>query len=453
MIARKLDKLIENHYDSNSSALLLVGARQVGKTYAIRKYAERRGMRLVEINFFEDPSAAAIFEKAKDTKEIILRISAYTHTELIPGNTLIFFDEVQKSPEVITWIKFLVDDGSYKYALSGSLLGVELKNIRSIPVGYMAVKEVFPLDLEEFSRAIGISDDVIRHIQTAWETKTPVDDIVHKTMVKVTSLYLLIGGMPAAVQAYIESNNIQIVQAKQRDILALYKWDISQYDPANKLYINDIFDIIPSELDARNKRFVLKNLNEHSRFSKYENGFLWLQNAGVALPTYNVEAPTSPLKLEEQRNLFKLFSNDVGLLAVQYAQNIAIRILQGEVSINNGAIYENLTAQELKAHGYSLYYFNSKKQGEVDFLLENDALITPVEVKSGKDYNRHRALNNIMDNKLYNLSEAIILTCDNVKIDGKLSYLPIYMLMFMQKHPYSGEMIYKIEIPQIRLNG
>ncbi|MCQ2264764.1 MAG: ATP-binding protein [Bacteroidales bacterium] len=450
MIVRKLDKHIENHYVNNNSAVLLVGARQVGKTYASRKYAARRGLRLVEINFFEDPSALTIFEKAKDAKEILLRISAYTHTELIPGDTLIFFDEVQKSPDVITWIKFLVDDGSYKYALSGSLLGVELKNIRSIPVGYMAVKEVFPLDLEEFSRAIGISDDVIKHIQTAWETKTSVDDIVHKTMMKVTSLYLLIGGMPAAVQAYIESNNIQIVQAKQREILDLYKWDISQYDPANKFYINDIFDIIPSELDAKNKRFVLKNLNEHSRFSKYENGFLWLQNAGVALPTYNVEAPTSPLKLEEQRNLFKLFSNDVGLLAVQYAQNIAIKILQGEVNINNGAIYENLTAQELKAHGYNLYYFNSKKQGEVDFLLENDARITPVEVKSGKDYNRHRALNNIMDNKLYNLSEAIILTCDNVKIAGKLSYLPIYMLMFLQKEPSSEEMIYKIEIPQIR---
>ncbi len=241
------------------------------------------------------------------------------------------------------------------------------------------------------------------------------------------------------------------VQAKQREILSLYKWDISQYDPKNKLYINDIFDILPSELDAKNKRFVLKTLNEHSRFSRYENGFIWLQNAGVALPTYNVEAPTPPLKLEEQRNLFKLFSNDVGLLAVQYAQDIALKILRGEVNLNYGAIYENFIAQELKAHGYSLYYFNSKKQGEVDFLLEDDAKITPVEVKSGKDYNRHRALNNIMDNELYNIAQAIILTCDNVKQEEKLSYLPIYMVMFIQKHQPSKDMIYKIEIPTISL--
>lgn len=451
MIARKLDKQIENHYINNNNALLLIGARQTGKTFAIRNYAERQGLKLVEINFFQDPSASTIFDGAKDVREVLLRISAYTHTELMPGCTLIFFDEVQKAPEVITWIKFLVDEGSYRYALSGSLLGVELKNIRSIPVGYMAVKEVFPLDLEEFSRAIGISDEVIEHIKKAWETKTPVDPIVHTTMMKVTSLYLLTGGMPAVVQAYIDSNNMQIVQAKQREILGLYRWDISQYDPKNKLYINDIFDIIPSELDAKNKRFVLKNLNENSRFLRYENGFLWLQNAGVALPTYNVEAPTSPLKLEEHRNLFKLFSNDVGLLAAQYAQDIALKILRGEVNINNGAIYENFVAQELKAHGYNLYYFNSKKQGEVDFLLEDDAKITPVEVKSGKDYNRHRALNNIMDNESYNLTDAIVLTCDNVKMDGKLYYLPIYMLMFLQKRQPSEGMIYKIEIPEITL--
>lgn len=451
MITRKLDKHIDNHYNNSNSALLLTGARQTGKTFAIRNYAERQGLKLVEINFFQDSFAATIFKGAKDAKEILLRISAYTHIELVSGNTLIFFDEVQKAPEVITWIKFLVEEGSYSYALSGSLLGVELKNIRSIPVGYMAVQEVFPLDLEEFCRAIGISDEVMKHIQNAWETKTPVDEIVHETMMKVTSLYLLTGGMPAVVQAYIDSNNMQVVQAKQREILSLYKWDISQYDPKNKLYINDIFDILPSELDAKNKRFVLKTLNEHSRFSRYENGFIWLQNAGVALPTYNVEAPTPPLKLEEQRNLFKLFSNDVGLLAVQYAQDIALKILRGEVNLNYGAIYENFIAQELKAHGYSLYYFNSKKQGEVDFLLEDDAKITPVEVKSGKDYNRHRALNNIMDNELYNIAQAIILTCDNVKQEEKLSYLPIYMVMFIQKHQPPKDMIYKIEIPTISL--
>ena len=452
MIARKLDGRIDGHYKNSNSALLLTGARQTGKTFALRKYAERKGLNLVEINFLQETEAVRIFDGAQNAKEVLLRLSAYKHTGLQPGRTLIFFDEIQKAPEVVTWIKFLVDEGQYQYALSGSLLGVELKNIRSVPVGYMAVQEVFPLDLEEFSRAIGVGDDIFAHLRKAWESRTAVDSVVHDAMMKVVSLYLLTGGMPAVVQAYLDTNNMQAVQAKQREILELYKLDISQYDPANKLYINDIFDLMPSQLDARNKRFILKSLNEHSRFSRYENGFVWLRDAGVALPTYNVAAPISPLKLEEQRNLFKCFMNDVGLLAVQYAQDIAIRILQGETNINFGAIYENLVAQELKAHGYNLWYFNSKKQGEVDFLLEEDARIIPLEVKSGKDYDRHRALNNIIDYEPYRLSDAMILTCKNVEITGRFTYLPVYMLMFIEKQPVQKDMIYTIDIPKLGTN-
>lgn len=240
MIQRKLDKLIANHYDNSRSALLLKGARQVGKTFAIRRYAEEKSLKLVEINFFQEPSAKSIFEGAKDVKEVLLRLSAYTHEELIPGKTLVFFDEVQKAPEIVTWIKFLVDEGSYRYALSGSLLGVEIKNIKSVPVGYMDVIDVYPLDLEEFSRAVGISEKVLEHIRQAWNDKTEVDKVVHETMMRVVSLYLLVGGMPAAVQAYIDTNNMQAVQQKQKEILELYRWDISQYDSDNKLYINDL---------------------------------------------------------------------------------------------------------------------------------------------------------------------------------------------------------------------
>lgn len=449
MILRKLDKIIENHYNSSKSALLLKGSRQVGKTFAIRRYAEEKSLKLVEINFLQEPEAKSIFDGAKDAKEVLLRLSAYTHEELESGKTLIFFDEVQKVPEVVTWIKFLVDEGSFRYALSGSMLGVEIKNIKSAPVGYMNVIDVYPLDLEEFSKAVGISDKVLEHIRQAWKEKTEVDKVVHDTMMRVVSLYLLVGGMPAVVQAYLDTNNMQVVQMKQKEILELYRWDISQYDPDNKLYINDIFELLPSELDAKNKRFVMKSLNEHSRFSRYENGFVWLKDAGVALPTYNVSVPTSPLKLEEQRNLFKLFQNDVGLLAVQYADGTALRILSGETNMNFGAIYENLVAQELKAHGFNLYYFNSKKQGEVDFLLENDMHIIPLEVKSGKDYERHRALSNIMDYEPYDLSEAYILTTENVKRSGKLYYLPIYMLMYICKNRPESSMIYKLEIPKM----
>ena len=450
MIQRELDQLIENHYKQSSSALLLTGARQVGKTIAIRKYAQKAGLELIEINFYDDPSASNIFIGAQNEREVLLRLSAHTRQRLQPGRTLIFLDEVQKYPDVITWVKFLVDEGNYRYALSGSLLGVQLKDIRSVPVGSMAVKEVYPLTLEEFARARGVSDVVLQSIRMAWEECKPVDPVVHQSMMKVMNLYLLVGGMPAVVQTYIDTNDMQAVRAKQEEILTLYHWDIAQYDPENKLYIDEIFDLIPSELNAKNKRFVLKNLNEHSKFSRHENGFIWLRDAGVALPTYNVSEPVTPLRLSESRSLFKLFQNDVGLLAAQYADGIAMKLLTGEVNINYGAIYENAVAQELRAHGWNLYYYNSKKHGEVDFLLENDSEVIPLEVKSGKDYDRHRALNNIFDVKEFGIKQAVVLCNDNLQVKGQITYAPIYMLMFIRRTKNAEPMIYKPDISAIQ---
>lgn len=450
MIYRKLDAYIETHFSRNNSALLLTGARQTGKTFAIRKYAKEKDLNLVEINFHQDPKAAMIFKDAQNAKEVLLRISAYTNQKMEQGQTLVFFDEVQKNPEVITWIKFLVDEGSFQYALSGSLLGIELKNIRSVPVGYMAVEEVFPLDLEDFFLAVGVNPNIIQTIRNAWESKTPVDSVIHESLMKLVKLYLIVGGMPAVVQTYIDTNDLNAVKAKQEEILTLYKKDISQYGPMSKLSINEIFDLIPSELNEKNKRFILKTLNEKARFSKYENGFLWLKNAGVAIPTYNVEEPVSPLKLNEQRNLFKLFQNDVGLLSSQYENGLALRILSGDVTVNFGSVFENLVAQELLAHGYNMYYFNSKKQGELDFLLETDNQIVPIEVKSGKAYERHNALSNVMLNPNYGLKEAIVLYNSNLQLKGNITYAPIYMLMFLTKKTTIEPSIYKVDLTGLK---
>ena len=358
MLSRKLDNIIERHYANNKSALLLKGARQVGKTSAIRKYATEQKMNLIEINFYEDDSACNIFKGSQNAKDVLLRISAHTKKKTSLPNTMIFFDEVQKCPEVITWIKFLVDEGSCKYALSGSLLGVELKGVESVPVGYMSVKEVFPLDIEEFSRCLGLSDEVLTSVAEAFEKRTPVDDIVHASLIKMVYLYLVVGGMPAAVQAYVDTNDLNVVEEKQKEILDLYKWDISQYDPDKKLEINEIFNLIPSELDAKNKRFILKNLNEHARFSRYENSFLWLKNAGVAIPTLNIQEPTFSFKLNELRNLFKLFQNDVGLLTSQYASGIQLQLLQGEVKQNYGAIYMLMFIQKSPAPSNQIFKFD-----------------------------------------------------------------------------------------------
>ena len=451
MLSRKLDNFIERHYSNNKSALLLKGARQVGKTSAIRKYAAKQKINLIEINFYEDDSACNIFKGSQNAKDVLLRISAHTKKKTSLPNTMIFFDEVQKCPEVITWIKFLVDEGSCKYALSGSLLGVELKGVESVPVGYMSVKEVFPLDIEEFARCLGLSDEVLTSVAEAFEKRTPVDDIVHASLIKMVYLYLVVGGMPAAVQAYVDTNDLNVVEEKQKEILDLYKWDISQYDPDKKLEINEIFNLIPSELDAKNKRFILKNLTEHARFSRYENSFLWLKNAGVAIPTLNIQEPTFSFKLNELRNLFKLFQNDVGLLTSQYASGIQLQLLQGEVKQNYGAIYENLVAQELYCHGFGgdeheLHYFNSKKQGELDFVIAQNGKVIPIEVKSGKDYERHNALTNVLANLDYDIDAAYVLTNDNLHVEDKRIYMPIYMLMFIQKSPAPANQIFKFDL-------
>ena len=446
MLKRLIDSVLENHYTTTSKALLLTGARQTGKTYAIRKYAKDHGLQLVEMNFVLQPETIDIPRGAVNVQELLLRISAYANHPLEPGKTLIFFDEIQAYQDIMTWVKALVEDGRYRYALSGSLLGLEL-NVRSLPVGYMSEYQMFPLDFEEFIRNIGVTDEVLDSVRSAWNQRKPVDDYIHEKLMRLFNLYLIVGGMPAAVQQYVDTNDLQRVIQEQKAILAFYKKDIANYDPENKLYINDVFDLIPSELNAKNKRFILKRLNEHIKFSRHENSFVWLRDADMALPVYNVEEPRVPLKLNELRNLFKLFQNDVGLLASQYVNGIQLQILQGNVCINNGAIYENAVAQELHAHGWKLYYFNSKKQGEVDFLLENDSEIIPLEVKSGKDYQRHVALKNILSNEEYAIERAIVLCNENIKEDGNILYAPVYMTMFLHHHPAETPLIYHPELP------
>lgn len=434
MLKRKISEYIEHFYKVNKGALLLSGARQIGKTYSIRKFAEEHFKNFIEINFVETPEAVEIFSNAKGSADILLRLSAFTDKSLVVGETLIFFDEVQKCPEIVTAIKFLVDDGRYRYIMSGSLLGVELNNLRSVPVGYMDIKDMYPLDLEEFMWAVGVNENVILKLKESWTNNVLVDEFIHNKMMDVFRLYLIVGGMPAAVMSYKDNNNLQDVMASQREIIKLYRKDISQYDTQRQLRIKEVFDLIPSELNSKTKRFFIKSINEKARAEVYKNEFLWLKDAGVAIPVFNIEEPKAPLKLATSRNLFKLFSNDVGLLACQYSDGIQLKILTGDDSINYGAIYENVVAQELLAHGFEeQYYYNSKKMGEVDFVLEHNGNVLPIEVKSGKDYLRHRALNNILECQEYTIPEAIVLCNDNLSVVGKVKYVPIYMMMFIYK--------------------
>lgn len=446
MISRKIEKELRRFSDSQENkALLITGARQVGKTYSIREFGKQYES-FVEINFYENKAARSLFENAQNSDDLLLRLSAIVDKPLIPGKTLVFLDEVQECKELVTAVKFLVEEGSYRYILSGSLLGVDLKDIRSVPVGYMDILEMYPLDFEEFALANKVSPNVISMLKKSFEEKILVDDVIHDKMMELFRLYLIVGGMPAAVVRYLETNNLKEVVREQKSIISMYKRDIARYDPEEKLYLEDIFDLIPSELNSKNKRFILKNLNENFKFSRFRNSFLWLRDAGVALPAFCADEPKIPLLLSKATNLFKLFLSDVGLLASMYMNDIQIKILNHEKDINFGSVYENVAAQELKAHGFDLYYFNSKKQGEVDFLVEHNGSILPIEIKSGKDYTRHAALSNILANEKYEIPKAYVFHNGNVSSKEKIRYYPIYMLMFVKQKKMEEEMIYKIDL-------
>lgn len=443
---RAIEEDIDSFFMSNrKEALLITGARQVGKTFIIRKCAKKYFEYVIEINFIERPDAIKLFENAKSSEDILLRISAFTDVPLVPGKTLIFFDEVQECKEIVTAVKFLVEDGKYRYILSGSLLGVGLKDIRSVPVGYMTIMEMYPLNFFEFCRANKVSQRIFDMLEMCWNEKKAIDQIVHEKLLDLFHLYLIVGGMPAVVEGYLRTKNLQEVFQLQKGILQLYKKDIAKYDPQNKLYLEEIFNLIPSELNSKNKRFILKNLNENFRFSRYEHSFIWLKEAGVALPVYCVQELEVPLLLSKATNLFKLFLSDVGLLAAMYADGLQIKILNKEKDINFGSIYENAIAQELKAQGFDLYYFNSKKQGELDFVIEYKGNVLPVEVKSGKSYTRHNALDNVMATPRYHIEQAIVFCNENIHEKNKIVYMPVYMAGMLKKET-KEDYIYSLDL-------
>lgn len=448
MLTRTVDRILIDHFKISKTALLIEGARQIGKTFSIRQFG-KKFKTYIEINFIEQPVAISLFKDLSNTKDLLARLSLFTKQKLIKRDTLIFFDEVQISPEVITYIKFLVDEGSYNYILSGSLLGIEINDLRSVPVGYLTIKRMFPLTFREFALNLGLNSSILENLETSFKEKKPVDDFIHKKMMELFRVYLVVGGMPAAVNRYIETNNLNEVIDIQNQIVNLYKKDITQYDKNNKLAIAQIFELIAPQLNSQNKRFIIKDIKSGVKFDRYENSFLWLKDAGFALPVYNVETPKIPLKLSKSRSLFKLFMSDVGLLASEYSQGIQLKIISGDDKLNYGAIFENYIAQELTACEHDLYYYNNKKRGELDFLIEYDGEVLPIEVKSGKDYKVHRALSNIMDCGEFNLNRALIFNNSNLKVEGKLTYAPIYMAMFLKQEINDEDSIYKIDLSEL----
>jgi len=449
MLERKIyNKIVDFYKNNKNRALMITGARQVGKSYIVEKFAKENYKHFVKIDFIQDKEYLDIFKEAKNAEDILLRLTALFGNELITNETLVFFDEVQECKEIITQIKYLLQYGSYDYILSGSLLGTVLNDIASVPVGYMDIIRMYPLDFEEFARANGIVDKVFDSLKKSFDEKTPVDDFINKRFLDLFELYLVVGGMPSCVQTFIDTKNLRKVYDEQKSIVNTYKKVISKYDLEEKLYLEDIYSIIPSELNSKNKRFILKNLNEFTKFNKFSNSFIWLKDAGVALPTYVANEPVSPLILNKSTNLFKLFMSDVGLLSSTFGGDIQIKILNHETNINFGSIYENVAAQELKAHGFELYFYNNKKLGEVDFLIEDNGDVIPIEVKSGKDYIRHRAMDNLIVS-YSGIKKGYVFCNANIKTDGNIIYYPIYMLMFLKKAELPNDIYYDANFEDI----
>jgi possible ATPase len=436
MLKRKIEKDIEKWLDNSEKALLVYGVRQAGKTFIIRECLKRNGCEYIEFNLINQPELVEILRDSTGIDDLILKLSLYSEKKIIPGKTIFFFDEIQRYKEIVTKIKFLVEDKRYRYILSGSLLGVEIINLKSAPVGYLQTLNMYPMDFEEFLQIFSVDETIINNLRNCFLTKTKVDEIIHNKIMEMFNIYLIIGGMPAAVERYRNTENIDDVMEEHRAIIEQYKLDFTQYEEDNrKLIITHIYELIPAELNEKNKRFMIADINKNLRYDRISDSFVWLWKSGVALGVFNTTEPTIPLMLNEKSALFKLFISDVGLLTTIYGKSCKLKIVNKESDINKGAVFENVVAQELHAHGYPLYYYNSKKLGEIDFIVEQSGKTLPIEVKSGKVYNKHSALNNLMNTKEYGIEEAFIFTNDNVKIEGKLNYLPIYMVMFLRDEP------------------
>ena len=436
MLKRKIEKDIEKWLDNSEKAILIYGVRQAGKTFIIRECLKRNGCEYIEFNLINQPELVEILRDSTGIDDLILKLSLYSEKKIIPGKTIFFFDEIQRYKEIVTKIKFLVEDKRYRYILSGSLLGVEIINLKSAPVGYLQTLNMYPMDFEEFLQIFSVDETIINNLRNCFVTKTKVDEIIHNKIMEMFNIYMIIGGMPAAVERYRNTENIDEVMEEHRAIIEQYKLDFTQYEEENrKLIITHIYELIPAELNEKNKRFMIADINKNLRYDRISDSFVWLWKSGVTLGVFNTTEPTIPLMLNEKSALFKLFISDVGLLTTIYGKSCKLKIVNKEGDINKGAVFENVVAQELHAHGYPLYYYNSKKLGEIDFIVEQNGKSLPIEVKSGKAYNKHSALNNLMNAKEYGIEEAFIFTNDNVKIEGKFNYLPIYMVMFLRDEP------------------
>lgn len=439
MLERKFTPFLEHFLMEEPNKILLVnGARQIGKSYLIRYVGKKLFPHFVEINLKQDVEGDQVFADVHTTNDLYMRLSNFYSIPLgDKSDTLVFLDEIQSYPHLMTMLKFLNQESRYRFIASGSQLGVALSQTPSVPLGSVTIEQMYPLDFEEFLWATGIGKEWIENIRECFIREKALDERTHNILLKRFQYYLLVGGLPEAINNYLADRNMVRVRQAHRDIHNLYRIDASQYDEEHKLKIRKIYDLIPSNLENKKKRIVYKNIEgkKGKTFSDYADEFEYLTNSGVALEVSAISNPRFPLVESEQKKLVKLYLNDVGLLTnLLYGLNVNA-VLQDIKSINLGTVYESVIAQELAAHGFKLYYYDNKKKGEVDFLVDDHGNLTalPLEIKSGKDYTEHSALTNFLETPDYGVNRAIVFSNErNIFKEKGVTYLPIYYCMFLQ---------------------
>lgn len=452
MLKRKAMDEVERWFRKDlKKALCILGARQTGKTTLIREFARENKLTLVELNFMADPSAALIFQGNPDPEQILLQLS-YRSSEgaLNSESTLVLFDEIQECPEARTAVKFLMDTARCRFVETGSLLGARLKDIRSVPVGYELLMNMYPLDFEEFMWANRINPQIIETLRKCAADLTEVPEYLHGKMLELFRTYIAVGGMPAVVQRFVDTHDMAEIQRQLDSLWILYQQDIAKYaDVKDRPWILAIFNNIPSELMKPSKRFMFSSIKEKGRFTSFEPSLTWLTEASLCLPCLNVTEPFFPLKLKEKRNLFKLFLLDTGLLCSRY-QGMPLEIIQNSHRVNWGGFLENIAAQILCASGYLLFYYNSKKLGEIDFVIEEGSSISLIEMKSCHGFRNHPALSNVMSVAGWNFKRRLVFCESNVFQEDGILYFPYYLMPFaVARTEQEGKITFNFESLQI----
>ena len=440
MLYRKITKRIEEYLRSDSSRMLMVdGARQIGKSFIIRHVGERMFPNFIEVNMEEDKLGERIFAEVRTTKDFYMALSVVAGDKMKErDNTLVFIDEIQAYDHLLTLVKFLMQERRFTYIASGSLLGVTLRKTQSVPMGSLDVEHMYPMDFEEFLIANNVGAMAIDAMRESFNKNEGLSDAMHNKMMDLFKKYLIVGGLPKAVSTFVETRNIMEIRSVQTEVHDLYEVDCTKYEEEHnrRLKIRRIYEMVPSNLENKKKRVVIKDIENKSwkRTDNYLEEFDYLISAGVTLEVKAISKPSYPLIENSGKNLLKLYLNDVGILSAIYYRNNIKAIMDDIRSINLGSVYETV-AQELKAHGYGLYYYDNKKNGEVDFLIDDaDSLSNiPIEVKSGKDYSIHSALSRFLTLDEYNVRRAYVLSNEQrVYTEGGITYIPVYYVMFFE---------------------